>query len=263
MDNILREIVENKRREVADRRARHAEEDVRKAAREAVARTPRRSLADSLSRSATGIIAEFKRRSPSLGWICPEATVDDVVPAYTAAGAAALSVLADRTYFGGGLDFVRRARQVTTLPVLCKEFIIDSYQIYEAAEYGADAVLLIAACLTRDECRHFAAEARRLGLDVLLELHNEEELPYVTDDVTVVGVNNRDLRTFHTDVATSLRMATSLPSDKVRISESGLREASDIQRLREAGYRGFLMGERFMSADDPGAALSRLIRQLS
>lgn len=261
MENLLTPILTNKGRDVAARKALRPAGDVRAAALEAVSLQPRRPFAATLAASPTGIIAEFKRKSPSLGWIRPEARVEDVVTAYERAGATALSVLADETYFGGSLDFIRRARAASALPVLCKEFIVDDYQIFEAAEAGADAVLLIAACLAPDACRHLTATARSLGLDVLLEVHDEEELRHISPGVSAVGVNNRDLHTFRTDIATSLRLAPRLP-DAVRVSESGLRRPSDVARLRRAGFRGFLMGERWMTAERPEQELHDFIAQL-
>ena len=167
----------------------------------------RRSLKQALLDSPTGIIAEFKRKSPSKGWIHADARPEAVVPAYAAAGAAALSILTDESYFGGSLDYIRQVRPLVDLPILRKDFIIDPYQLYQAAEAGADAVLLIAACLRREDCAALTAEAHRLGLEVLLEIHDAAELDYVSPEVDVVGVNNRHLGSFVTDVQTSFDLA--------------------------------------------------------
>ena len=172
----------------------------------------KRSLKKALAESPTGIIAEFKRKSPSKGWIHADARPEDVVPAYAAAGAAALSILTDEPYFGGSLDFIRCVRPLVDLPILRKDFIIDPYQLYQAAEAGADAVLLIAACLSRPDCAALTAEAHRLGLEVLLEVHGADELDYITPEVDVVGVNNRHLGSFVTDVKTSFDLAPLLAS---------------------------------------------------
>ena len=226
-----------------------------------------RSLRQALLASGTGIIAEFKRKSPSRGWIHADARPEEVVPAYAAAGAAALSVLTDASYFGGSLEFIRRVRPLVDIPILRKDFIIDPVQLVEARQAGADAVLLIAACLRRNECTALTAEAHRLGLEVLLEIHSAEELDYITPDIDVVGVNNRHLGTFVTDVQTSFDLAPQLSaagkdSGMVFISESGISEPGTVRALREAGYRGFLMGENFMKHPDPGAALADFIQAL-
>ena len=184
--DILEQIIETKRQELSFGK--------------------RRSLKQALLASETGIIAEFKRKSPSKGWIHADAFPEEVVPAYAAAGAAALSILTDAQYFGGSLDFIRRVRPLVDIPILRKDFIIDPYQLYQAREAGADAVLLIAACLSREACAALLAEAHRLGLEVLLEVHSPEELDYITPDVDVVGVNNRHLGSFVTDVKTSFKM---------------------------------------------------------
>ena len=250
----------------------------------------KRSLKQALLASETGIIAEFKRKSPSKGWIHADAVPEQVVPAYAASGAAALSILTDEPYFGGSLDFIRRVRPLVDIPILRKDFIIDPYQLYEAREAGADAVLLIAACLNREACAALLAEAHRLGLEVLLEVHSPEELDYITPDVDVVGVNNRHLGSFVTDVQTSFdlapllltRAARNYFSDKfaekpisappsttpthatgpILISESGISDPATVRALREAGYRGFLMGENFMKQPDPGAALADFIQAI-
>ena len=231
----------------------------------------RRSLKQALLDSPTGIIAEFKRKSPSKGWIHADARPEAVVPAYAAAGAAALSILTDESYFGGSLDYIRQVRPLVDLPILRKDFIIDPYQLYQAAEAGADAVLLIAACLSRADCAALTAEAHRLGLEVLLEIHDASELDYVSPEVDVVGVNNRHLGSFVTDVQTSFDLAPLLsqPSTTptqatgpVFVSESGIGDPETVRKLRAAGFRGFLMGGHFMKNPDPGAALADFIRAI-
>ena len=248
----------------------------------------RRSLKQALLSSPTGIIAEFKRKSPSKGWIHADVQPEDVVPVYAANGAAALSILTDEQYFGGSLDFIRRVRPLVDIPILRKDFIIDPVQLYQAAEAGADAVLLIAACLSREACAALTAEAHRLGLEVLLEIHSADELDYITPEVDVVGVNNRHLGSFVTDVKTSFELAPALreipgqarndyrrernnkiviPAEEpesrpLYISESGISQPETVRQLREAGFRGFLMGETFMKETDPGAALATFIQAL-
>ena len=257
--DILDDIVARKRRYIAmwARECPLAELE-----RQLTDTAPHRSLRRALVASPTGIIAEFKRRSPSRGWFNRSADPTQVAPAYERAGAAALSILADEPFFGGSVDDIRRARPLVSIPVLCKDFILSRYQLVRARLVGADAVLLIAAVLTPGECRALTHEAHELGLEVLLEVHRREELDYVSDDVDVVGVNNRDLGTFHTDPARSLELADAFPGNVVRISESGLSSAADVVLLHRAGYSGFLIGESFMRSGDPGAALRTFIQSV-
>lgn len=212
----------------------------------------------SIENTSNGIIAEFKRRSPSKGWIHRDAKPEDVAPGYEKNGAAAMSVLTDEKYFGGTLEDVANVRQLVKMPILRKDFTIDEYQLHQAKAFGADAVLLIAAAISETECRKLARIAHELGLETLLEVHNEDEISYLCDDIDVVGVNNRHLGTFHTDISTSEFLAPQLPQSITRISESGIRSASDIIRLQILGYRGFLIGEQFMSGDNPPENLGKL-----
>jgi indole-3-glycerol phosphate synthase len=258
--NILDRILETKRAEMIRARAERSFESLHHEAR-AVTR-PVSSFSQALSGSPSGIIAEFKRRSPSKGFIKAGADVQTIVRGYALGGAAAISVLTDETYFAGGLDDLVQARAETDKPLLRKDFIIDPYQICEARIAGADVILLIAAALTPEQCGELAAFARSLGLEVLLELHGEGELSHLNSDVQVVGVNNRDLGSFVTDTAVSSRMASLLPQGIVRISESGISDPSVVQTLRGEGYRGFLMGENFMKRPDPAEALGDFISQL-
>ncbi len=221
------------------------------------------SMAQALRHSDSGIIAEFKRRSPSKGWIKEDGRAEVIPAAYAANGAAALSILTDEKYFGGKLHFVRTVRpQVPATPILRKDFIIDEYQLFQAKAVGADAVLLIAADLTPEQCRTLAATAHELQLETMLEVHCEQELEYVGPNIDIVGVNNRNLGTFHTDVENSYRMASLLPRDYVLVSESGISNPHTVAELRQAGFCGFLIGETFMKTDDPGAALHRFIQEL-
>lgn len=205
-----------------------------------------------LNGTNTGIIAEYKRKSPSKGIINGQADVREVVQQYQQGGAAAISVLTDEHFFGGTLTHLVQAREVLTLPLLRKEFVIDEYQIYEAKAYGADVILLIAACLSPAQVQDLAGCARSMGLEVLLELHGSDELTHVCEDVTVVGVNNRNLKDFKVDLAHSMVLAKQIT--KTKIAESGIDSPQTVQQLREAGFQGFLMGERFMRELDPGAA---------
>ncbi len=255
MGNYLEKIVVRKREEVA-------------AAKEAVSRADMLAMvADApsplpFSRSIVernGIIAEFKRRSPSKGEIHRGAiSPRDVVQAYGRAGVSAISCLTDGDFFGGSLADLREATSVAEVPVLRKEFVIDEFQVLEARAHGASAILLIAAILSQDAARHLALVAKQLGMEVLMELHGEDEVGYISEGVTVAGINNRDLRTFNVDLDHSIRVAHMLPDGLPRISESGIGGVDDMVRLRRAGFDGFLIGECFMREADPGMACQRL-----
>lgn len=216
-----------------------------------------------LKESASGLICEFKRRSPSKGWIHPDAAPDMVVHQYAAAGATALSVLTDQKYFGSQKDDFQLARRQTKLPMLRKEFIIDEYQVFESRLLGADALLLIAAALDRPACNRLAALAAELHMEVLLEIHREEELEYITPDITMVGINNRNLGTFQTNVEHSFQLCSKIPGNILKISESGISDPHTVAELREAGFQGFLIGETFMRTAEPGLALSRFLTELT
>ena len=218
------------------------------------------SLREALLQSETGIIAEFKRRSPSKGWIKEEGRADVIPLAYQQNGATALSILTDERYFGGSDDFIRLARQSgVTLPILYKNFVIDEAQLYAAALCGASAVLLIAACLTKAQCKQLMDKSHALGLEVLLEMHAEHELEYADLGPDLCGINNRNLGSFVTDVENSFRLAELLPKDAVKVSESGISDPATVRALRSAGFRGFLIGENFMKTPDPGLALREFI----
>ena len=226
-------------------------------------RAPKPSLREALLRSESGIIAEFKRRSPSKGWIKEEGRADAIPLSYQQNGAAALSILTDEQHFGGHDDFIRQARRSgVTLPILYKNFVIDEAQLYAAALCGASAVLLIAACLSKQRCAELMRLAHELGLEVLLEMHSESELEYAELCPDVCGINNRNLGSFVTDVENSFRLAELLPKDAVKVSESGISSPSTVRALRAAGFRGFLIGESFMKMPDPGLALRDFIVQL-
>lgn len=257
--DILDQILKTKYEEIAAAVVRRSFAAVYEEAR-SVAR-PVLSLSQALCGSPAGIIAEFKRRSPSKGFIREGADAAAVTGGYAASGAAAISVLTDRNYFGGTLDDLRAARRAADVPLLRKDFIIDPYQLCEARIAGADAVLLIASALTPERCAGLAAFARSLGLEVLLELHGESELDYLDAEVDVVGINNRNLKTFVTDTAVSERLAGMIPPERLKISESGISSPVTVRRLREAGFRGFLMGENFMKEPDPAEALRRFIAE--
>ena len=220
-------------------------------------------MREALLQSETGIIAEFKRKSPSKGWIKEEGRADIIPLSYQQNGAAALSILTDEHYFGGSDEFIRQARQSgVTLPILYKNFVIDEAQLYAAALCGASAVLLIAACLSKQECQTLLHKAHALGLEVLLEMHSEQELEYAELEPDICGINNRNLGSFVTDVENSFRLAELLPKDAVKVSESGISNPDTVKALRSAGFNGFLIGENFMKTPNPGQALNDFISKL-
>jgi indole-3-glycerol phosphate synthase len=211
---------------------------------------------------SSGIIAEFKRKSPSGGRINESADPVSVATAYTQAGAAGLSVLTDRTYFGGTAADLSRVRLACMLPVLRKEFIIDEYQVLESKAIGADVILLIASVLGKKEIRRLSGMAKSIGLEVLLEIHCERELDSIHETVDLVGVNNRDLKKMVTDIETSRRLAQKIPGEFAKVSESGISKAETIMELRDHGFKGFLIGEFFMREVDPGEACRNLINNI-
>jgi len=208
-----------------------------------------------------GIIAEFKRKSPSKGIINDLDSVEKVTSAYAASGASVISVLTDGPSFGGSPEDLENAR-FNPIPVLRKDFILDAYQVVETRAMGADTMLLIAACLFPAQTRILAFFARQLGLEVLLEIHTEQDLDHLCDEIDVVGINNRDLKTFSVDIDRSIRLAERLPKNKLRIAESGIRDVETIMRMKAAGFHGFLIGEQFMKAPDPAIAFASFADQL-
>ena len=264
MKDVLEEIVAWKRLEVQRFRQAlplaHLEKMVKKVLDE---HPEMPSMREALMTSTTGIIAEFKRKSPSKGWIHQEARPGVVTLQYQEAGAAAVSILTDEKYFGGSDSFIVEARKAgLELPVLYKNFVIDEYQLFQARACGASAVLLIAADLQLYECRELMRLAHDLGMEVLLEMHSEPELEYVELEPDMCGINNRNLGSFVTDVENSFRLAELLPKDAVKVSESGISDPATVRALRSAGFRGFLIGENFMKTPDPGQALHEFISRL-
>lgn len=259
-NDILSEIIANKRFEVDFQKRSISLEQLEDSLTD---KTSHRSMRKALADSATGIIAEFKRRSPSKNWINEHAEISSVIPSYEKAGASALSVLTDEKFFGGSLTDLRNARPLTHLPIIRKDFIVDEYQLYQAKIVGADAVLLIAAALEPDECSELTAKAHSLGLEVLLELHSESELEYITEDVDMIGINNRNLGTFHTTVDNSFHLAGLLPQGRVLVSESGISNPATLIKLRSAGFKGFLIGETFMKTQNPGESLITFIAEMN
>ena len=263
MNDILEEIVAHKRKELKELKGILPLHDLAEKVEEYLENDKRQTLSmrHSLAESDSGIIAEFKRRSPSKGWIKEDGEPTVIPPSYAENGAAALSILTDEKFFGGKLKFIQQARPlVPPTPILRKDFIIDEYQLLQARQIGADAVLLIAACLSKQKCKELARKAHALGLETLLEVHSEPELEYVGDNIDMVGVNNRNLGTFHTDVQNSYRLSNLLPKDYLLVSESGISNPLTVRELRQAGFRGFLIGETFMKTPNPGLALKEFIK---
>ncbi len=258
MATILDEIVENKKREVLELKKTLTKQELKEKPL-----FPRQtfSLKNALLNSSTGIIAEFKRKSPSKGDIHQGIEPKDVVPLYEKYGCSAVSCLADNKYFGGSfLDVVQARENLEHTPLLFKEFLTEPYQLYLAKASGADVVLLIAACLERSQCQELALEAKELGLETLLEIHSEDELSHYDESfVNVLGVNNRNLKIFKTDVQISRDIVKNLPENAVKISESGISKPETVAELRKLGFNGFLMGENFMKESNPGIALKNFI----
>ena len=259
--DLLAAIVEATRRRVEAARARLPLERLRaQAGDRGGVRRLRRALAPA---DGSRIIAECKRRSTSRGILRHDYDAAAIASAYQRAGAAAISVLTEPAFFDGSLAHLESVRRAVELPILRKDFTVDAYQIWEARVAGADAVLLIAAALDDDELVELMDHAERAGLEALVEVHDEEELGRaVAAGATVIGVNNRDLKTLAVDLATSRRLAPLMPRNVTAVAESGLQTAADVCALQELGYRGFLIGERFMSVEDPGAALAGLVSEV-
>lgn len=259
MSTILDKIIANKKQEVESLKK---EVPLNVLLKQIKDTSKDKSFRQSLDKSSTGIIAEFKRKSPSRDWIFKDAQIEEVVPFYSLKGASAISILTDYDFFGGTLSDLERANSLVDIPILRKDFIIDEYQICQAKLSGADVILLIASALTIKEVQHLAIKARELGLEVLLEIHEEKELDYLSDKIDVVGINNRNLKTFVTDVDISFKLGEKISNDFLKISESGISRAETVLNLREAGFKGFLMGENFMKTNNPGKALDDFIKQL-
>jgi indole-3-glycerol phosphate synthase len=211
----------------------------------------------------SGIIAEIKKQSPSKGIINDTISVEEVGVGYEKSGASAISVLTDFEFFGWRMDYLTEVREKVNIPVLRKDFMVDEYQVIEAKAIGADFILLIAACLTPEEMKKMATLAHSLGMQVLMEVHNKEELlRSIMPELDVIGVNNRNLKTFDVSIQTSLDLLEFIPDEFKKVSESGLSEVSDMKELKSAGFDGVLIGETFMKTEDPGEALAKLVKEL-
>lgn len=259
--NILDTIIAQKRMEVADRKSHTSIQDLQS---QPLYMRKTLSLREHLTHPAlSGIIAEHKRQSPSKGIINGKVKVAEVVTGYQAAGASACSILTDQPFFGGTPEDIIQVRPLLQIPILRKDFMIDTYQIEEAKAMGADAILLIAACLDSGEIKELSTYAHHLGLEVLLEVHDAEELVgNLFPTIDVVGVNNRNLKTFNVSIQTSIEVGKHIPDSFIKISESGIDDAATIRLLKSHGFQGFLIGESFMKQEHPGKALQQMIQTL-
>lgn len=259
--NILEKIIETKKQEVKNQKK--VVSEVQLKGYPAFKRECNSLTAALIDQDSSGIIAEFKQKSPSKGEINYAVKVEAVTRDYINAGAAGLSVLTDYEYFGGTLANLAKAREINpATPILRKDFIIDPWQVTESRAYGADVILLIAACLEKKQAEMLAKQAKILGMEVLMEVHNAEELKKVNEFVDMVGINNRDLKTFKVDVETSVQLGRLIPERYLKISESGISNAATIHYLKENGFTGFLIGETFMKTSNPGEACRRMISEL-
>lgn len=254
--SFLNQILKTKIEEVAYRKQKISIRDLKTSF---FASRSRLSMRSALEKAPVGVIAEFKRKSPSKGYIHKDADVVEVVKGYADHGASACSVLTDAPYFGGSLLDLALARKAVEIPLLRKDFIIDEYQIAEAASHGADAVLLIAAALSATQCIEYTEIAHSYGLEVLLEVHQPEELDRICPEVDMVGVNNRNLVTFDTDIYTSFELSEQIPPCHLKVAESGISSLETIRALRKSGFRGFLIGECFMREKLPAMALKNFL----
>lgn len=259
--NILDKIIAHKKQEVALLKKEVMVEKLVKSPN--FNRTPISLKKSLLKIGSSGIIAEFKRQSPSKGVINDTASVVEVTKGYMEANIAAQSILTDLDFFGGNVLDIMQARSVNdSIPILRKDFIVDGFQIVEAKAIGADVVLLIAACLTKEELKNYGQLAEDLGLDVLYEVHNQEELDKLNLDHKIIGINNRNLKTFEVDLEHSIQLANQIPDSCIKVSESGLSDPRIITGLKEYGFQGFLIGENFMKTENPGLACKEFINQI-
>ncbi len=264
MKDVLEEIVAWKRIEVERFKSKVSERTIHMQVEEIIDNQgPTQSMRKALIESSTGIISEFKRRSPSKGWIKEDGKPDIIPLNYQLHGASAISILTDEKFFGGNDNFIIEARKSgVNIPILYKNFIIDEYQLFQARLCGASAVLLIAADLKIPECKSLLDTAHQLGLEVLLEMHSENELDYAELEPDMYGINNRNLGTFITDINNSFYLASQLPDNVCKVSESGINDPATVKKLKLYGFNGFLIGESFMKTNDPGEALSNFITEI-
>ncbi|WP_322971249.1 indole-3-glycerol phosphate synthase TrpC [Faecalibacter sp. LW9] len=260
MKNILDQIVEQKRIEVQQKQQIQSIDDLKQSIH--FLNPVRSAKASVLDEAKTGIIAEFKRKSPSKVFINENANVKEVVTGYEQFGASVVSVLTDENFFGGSIEDLQQAKEVLSIPVLRKDFIVDAYQVYETKAIGADLMLLIAECLTKEEVHDLAKLAKEIGLEVLLEIHSEDQLEKVNEYIDLIGINNRNLKTFVVDTEKSKQILKQLPEDLIKVAESGISNPKVVKDLKAAGFQSFLIGENFMKHENPGKAFQEFVNQL-
>ncbi|MGV0755741.1 indole-3-glycerol phosphate synthase TrpC [Empedobacter brevis] len=259
MKNKLDEIVAQKCKEILEKQKTHSIEDFRNS--ENFILPVKSAKASILDGTKSGIIAEFKRKSPSKGVINEEASVKSVVSGYEKFGASVVSVLTDEHFFGGSFDDLQQAKEVLNIPVLRKDFIVDEFQVYETKAIGADLMLLIAECLTKNEVYNLAKTAKEIGLEVLLELHSEDQLEKINEFIDLIGINNRNLKNFEVDLEKSKQILKQLPTDLIKVAESGISDPKTVKELRQAGFQAFLIGENFMKAEHPTEAFEQFVKE--
>ncbi|MEG0187671.1 indole-3-glycerol phosphate synthase TrpC [Algoriella sp.] len=259
MKTILDEIVAQKRVEILEKQKIQSIEDFKNSENFIV--PVKSAKASILDESKSGMIAEFKRKSPSKGFINKNANVKEVVAGYEKFGASVVSVLTDEQFFGGSFDDLIDAKNVLNIPILRKDFIVDEYQVYETKAIGADLMLLIAECLTKDEVYNLAKTAKEIGLEVLLELHSEDQLEKVNEFIDLIGINNRNLKNFEVDIEKSKQILKQLPKDLIKVAESGISDPETVKELRQAGFQAFLIGENFMKAENTTLAFEQFVKE--
>ncbi|WP_313503386.1 indole-3-glycerol phosphate synthase TrpC [Kaistella carnis] len=256
--NILDKIIEQKKQEVAEAKQKIYLAELKDAA---LFNRKTFSLKESV-KSSSGIIAEFKRQSPSKGIINDNADVLEVARSYQKFGASGISILTDSEFFGGKLEDILKVRSEISIPILRKDFMIDEYQFYEAKANGADVILLIASCLSPEQVQEFTDLSHELGLEVLLEIHTEDELQHFNKNIDLVGINNRNLKDFKVDLQHSVNLKNQLPKEVLSVAESGIYSVEDFKFLKEKGFNGFLLGEYFMRNENPGIAFEEFIKEV-
>lgn len=258
MKTILDEIVAQKRKEILEKKKTQSINSFKNS--EHFNSLVLSAKASILDQSTSGIIAEFKRKSPSKGFINKDVLVKDVVVGYENFGASVVSVLTDEQFFGGSFEDLQQAKEILNIPILRKDFIVDEFQVYETKAIGADLMLLIAECLTKDEVYNLAKTAKEIGLEVLLELHSEDQMEKINEFIDLIGINNRNLKNFEVDIQKSKQILKQLPQNLIKVAESGISDPETVKELRQAGFQAFLIGENFMKADNPSQAFEQFVK---
>lgn len=259
MKTILDEIVAQKRKEILEKKKTQSINSFKNSEHfNSPILSAKASILDQLT---SGIIAEFKRKSPSKGFINKDVLVKDVVVGYEKFGASVVSLLTDEQFFGGSFEDLQQAKEILNIPILRKDFIVDEFQVYETKAIGADLMLLIAECLTKDEVYNLAKTAKEIGLEVLLELHSEDQMEKINEFIDLIGINNRNLKNFEVDIQKSKQILKQLPQNLIKVAESGISDPETVKELRQAGFQAFLIGENFMKADNPSQAFEQFVKE--